>query len=222
MLESDPEMLQRRMNAVRQELDEDFQQVSQRVRELGVWQSYMKHYPWLCLGTAASLGYLIIPKKKNLRGSAIALQAQGPSFDQSTNTSNPQDHRSGREVAISFLGVAILRGISTYIGNRVLKTLESYDESKPDENASSLNQRLEISLATKPMIQRILPPDVPARTPSATPSSKQSATTRTVPTDSVTVQVKRYTESCIEHFPKTTLGSALCLGLCIGWLIKRK
>ena len=35
-------------------------------------------------------------------------------------------------------------------------------------------------------------------------------------------QVKQFIESRIEKYPGVFIGSALCLGLCIGWLIKRR
>lgn len=35
-------------------------------------------------------------------------------------------------------------------------------------------------------------------------------------------QAKRYVESWIKQYPGVSLGASFCLGLCIGWLIKRK
>jgi hypothetical protein len=53
---SDADTLQRRMQAVRRELDDELQEITEKVHELGEWQSYVKTYPWICLGTAAVLG----------------------------------------------------------------------------------------------------------------------------------------------------------------------
>jgi hypothetical protein len=134
--DSDAETLQRRMHAVRHELDDDFQEISERVREFGVWQCYVKKHPWVCLGTAAIVGYLVIPRKRNSRGPGLPLAAREARFDSLPTISASQTHQSLREVAVNLLGTAILRGVSMYIGNRVGQVLQNYHQSTQEDETS--------------------------------------------------------------------------------------
>lgn len=133
---SDAEMLQRRMNSVRHELDDNFQEITGRVREFGVWQSYVRSYPWVCLGAAAILGYLMIPRKQKPQVSGISLPAREALFGGLPSVSNSNSHPSVREVAVNFLATAMMRGASDYISKRVGKALEDYHESTREEDAS--------------------------------------------------------------------------------------
>jgi hypothetical protein len=52
-----------RMQGIRCEIDQDLEDVSASARSLVDWKHYVKAYPWVCLGTAAVLGFLIVPKR---------------------------------------------------------------------------------------------------------------------------------------------------------------
>ncbi len=55
--------IQRRMAQIRRELHEDVRGAVQGAQELTDWRSQVRKHPWLALGTAAVLGYLIVPKR---------------------------------------------------------------------------------------------------------------------------------------------------------------
>ncbi len=134
MHRSEAEKLQQQMNLIRHDLDGDFQVITERLHEFGEWRSYVKTHPYFCLGTAAILGYLIVPgryKKWSSRGSLAVQRLQSDEIPASTSM---RSQRSTREVAVSFLGAAILQGLSSYIGNRVRETLESFQENTLHEN----------------------------------------------------------------------------------------
>jgi hypothetical protein len=42
---------------------EDVREMVASARELTDWTWYVRTYPWLCLGAAATLGYLLIPSR---------------------------------------------------------------------------------------------------------------------------------------------------------------
>ena len=52
-----------RMQGIRCEIDQDLEDVSASARSMVDWKHYVKTYPWVCLGTAAALGFLIVPKR---------------------------------------------------------------------------------------------------------------------------------------------------------------
>ena len=52
-----------RMQQIRCEMDQDLEEMVESARDMIDWKHYVKTYPWVCLGTAAALGFLIVPKR---------------------------------------------------------------------------------------------------------------------------------------------------------------
>ena len=52
-----------RMQKIRCEIDHDLEDVSASAHRMVDWKHYVRTYPWVCLGTAAALGFLIVPKR---------------------------------------------------------------------------------------------------------------------------------------------------------------
>jgi len=57
------EELLREMRSVRSDLGEDMEKFVENARVMTDWHYYIRRAPWLSLGTAAALGYLLIPSK---------------------------------------------------------------------------------------------------------------------------------------------------------------
>ena len=57
------ETVQSRMQGVRRDIDQDLKDVSASARGMIDWKHYVKAYPWVCVGAAAALGFLIVPKR---------------------------------------------------------------------------------------------------------------------------------------------------------------
>lgn len=55
--------IQRRMLTIRQDLDVDVQDVVAGARRLTDWRHYVRDYPWVTLGAAAAVGYLLVPRR---------------------------------------------------------------------------------------------------------------------------------------------------------------
>ena len=55
--------IRQRMEEVRCDLDEDVQEIVEGARDMGEWRSYVRTYPWVCLGAALAVGYLIVPRR---------------------------------------------------------------------------------------------------------------------------------------------------------------
>jgi hypothetical protein len=54
------------MQQIRCEMDQDLEQMVATARSMVDWKHYVKTYPWVCLGTAAALGFLIVPKRSTV------------------------------------------------------------------------------------------------------------------------------------------------------------
>ena len=57
--------IQRRMAQVRHELHEDVREAVKGAQSLTDWRSQVRNHPWLAVGAAAALGYLIVPKRRS-------------------------------------------------------------------------------------------------------------------------------------------------------------
>ena len=60
---TEAEEIQRQMREVRSELRDDVQEIVASARVMADWHYYVRTYPWVCLGAAAALGYLLVPPK---------------------------------------------------------------------------------------------------------------------------------------------------------------
>jgi hypothetical protein len=61
-----------RMQEIRCEIDQDLEDVSASAHRMIDWKHYMRMYPRACLGTAAMLGYLIVPKRSKAMHADLA------------------------------------------------------------------------------------------------------------------------------------------------------
>ncbi len=59
------EAILRRMVEVRRDLDEGVQEIVESARDLGEWSHYVKSYPWICMGIACVIGYVIVPQRRS-------------------------------------------------------------------------------------------------------------------------------------------------------------
>ena len=52
-----------RMQLIRHEIDQDVEDMVVSARSMVDWKHYVRTYPWVCLGTAAMLGFLVVPRR---------------------------------------------------------------------------------------------------------------------------------------------------------------
>tara|TARA_R110002095_G_scaffold215072_1_gene208410 strand:- start:1056 stop:1481 length:426 start_codon:yes stop_codon:yes gene_type:complete len=55
------------MRDIRSDLDNDVHQLKQSASKLTNWRHYIKNHSWACVGVAAAIGYLVVPRKLNLQ-----------------------------------------------------------------------------------------------------------------------------------------------------------
>jgi len=60
---AEAETIQRQMREVRQEMREDVRELVVSAREMADWTTYVKAYPWLCVGAALAAGFLVVPSR---------------------------------------------------------------------------------------------------------------------------------------------------------------
>jgi hypothetical protein len=60
---SEAEEIQRQMRSVRAELRDDVTDLVKSAHKMGDWTTYVRAYPWLCVGAAAAVGYFVVPTR---------------------------------------------------------------------------------------------------------------------------------------------------------------
>jgi hypothetical protein len=54
-----------RMAHVRREVGDNVKGIVESARTLSDWRYHVKHHPWLCVGAAMALGFLLVPRRKH-------------------------------------------------------------------------------------------------------------------------------------------------------------
>src|SRR5437868_1326978 len=96
--------IQRRMAQIRHELHVEVQEAVKGAQSLTDWRSLVRNYPWLALGTAAAVGYLIVPKR---RGETSTIVAVGTPASGLAATATPQPARRPRGNRWGLVGTAV-------------------------------------------------------------------------------------------------------------------
>jgi hypothetical protein len=99
------DQIEQQMRQVRAELRRDVQGLATSARELTDWTTYVRRYPWLCLGAAAALGYLLVPQRaKVVRPDPQDLQELMK--NEKLVVTMPQPARPGKDLTSMLVGMA--------------------------------------------------------------------------------------------------------------------
>ena len=66
------DIVRERMQQLRHEIDGGMEEVSASARTMVDWKHYVKTHPWVCLGAAVALGFLIVPKRSRTTRADVA------------------------------------------------------------------------------------------------------------------------------------------------------
>ena len=112
-----------RMQGIRCEIDQDLQDVSASARSMVDWKHYVKTYPWVCMGAAAALGFLIVPKRSTPTAPTCPPRAAGN--DRSTGRHAAPTAARGVVDALvgAIAGIAVREAIA-YLGENAEKLWE--------------------------------------------------------------------------------------------------
>jgi len=120
MSESTADSIRQRMREVRCELGEDVEEFVESARTITDWHYYVERYPWVCIGAALALGYVVVPRRMpiiNLDADAVLELAKKKQLVIKPEKKNPEK-RSWRAGAASLLANAALKGAMTYMRHR--------------------------------------------------------------------------------------------------------
>ena len=129
-----------RMQGIRCEIDQDLEDVSASARSMVDWKHYVKTYPWVCLGAAAVLGFLIVPKRAAAISADVAAPPEPAKTGQPAVNSPPTAaHGLAEALMVAVVSIAVREAIA-YFGpsaGRLLGLTNDPETSHHDSNCTS-------------------------------------------------------------------------------------
>ena len=123
--------IQRRMAQIRHELHVEAREVVKGAQSLTDWRSLVRNHPWLTLGTAAAVGYLIVPRRPEAP-TVVALSPPAPALTAAATPAQPErpPRRSRWGIlgtVLGLLGPIAVRAAQNY----AIQSLEQWLAAQP-------------------------------------------------------------------------------------------
>ena len=119
------EAIQREMAIARRELYEDARSVVKNAKELTDWRHYVREYPWLSVGAAFAVGYLVVPSVTLALLPGTSSSPPPPLAAASKQRPPTEDRSSWTSSALAFASSAALRLAMAYAGQQLGNWLEN-------------------------------------------------------------------------------------------------
>jgi hypothetical protein len=129
-----------RMQGIRGDIDQGLEDVSASARRMVDWKHYVQTYPWVCLGTAAALGFLIVPKRSTALPADLASPAELAKIGREVINSRPAAGRGWVDSLVATVVSVALREATAYVGRnagRFLGTANPAGTNDHDSNCTS-------------------------------------------------------------------------------------
>ena len=112
-----------RMQGIRCDIDQDVEDVSASARSLVNWRHYVKAYPWVFLGTATALGFLIAPKRSTPTRADLTTPTEAAKTGPPVANAPPTVARGVFDALVgAVVGVAVREAIA-YLGQNAERLL---------------------------------------------------------------------------------------------------
>jgi hypothetical protein len=112
-----------RMQGIRCDIDQDLEDVSQSARSMVDWKHYVKAYPWVCLGAAAALGFLIVPKRSAAAGADLPARTEPANAGHPVVPSVPTAARGVFDALVGAVAGIAVREAIAYLGQNAERIL---------------------------------------------------------------------------------------------------
>jgi hypothetical protein len=123
------ESIRGRMRHLRSDIDRDMENTAATARDMLDWKHYVKTYPWVCLGAAAALGFLIVPKRPAAMSPDLATLTELARTGQLIVEPAPVTMRGLGGVLLASVANIAVRQAAAYLGQAVGHLLETAGHS---------------------------------------------------------------------------------------------
>ncbi len=117
------ETVRARMQGIRCDIDQDLEDVSASARSMVDWKHYVKVYPWLCVGAAAALGFLIVPKRSRATAADLPAPTGPAKTDRPVATVAPSAARGVVDALVGAVAGIAVREVIAYLGQNAERLL---------------------------------------------------------------------------------------------------
>ena len=114
--------------------------MSASARSMVDWKHYVKTYPWVCLGAAGALGFLIVPKRSGKAGNDSPTPAEpAKAAPPVVNSAPSAAHELAEAVVVAVASLAVREAIAYFgpIAARLLGMTKDTETSHHDSNSTS-------------------------------------------------------------------------------------
>jgi hypothetical protein len=128
-----------RMQGIRCDIDQDLEDVSASARSMVDWKHYVKTYPWVCLGAAAALGFLIVPKRSAINADVAAPAEPAKTAQSGVNSPPAAAHGLAEALVVAVVSITLREAIAYFgpIAGRLLGITKDPETSHHDSNCTS-------------------------------------------------------------------------------------
>jgi hypothetical protein len=111
------------MEHLRGELHEEYGAIVDGARVLADWHHYVRTFPWACVGAAAALGFLAVPKRLEVISPDADTLAELAKRNRLVVKQKPEVHAKGGIVGplVTLVANAALRALISYAGQKTGK-----------------------------------------------------------------------------------------------------
>ena len=110
------ESVRARMQQLRCEIDGDMEDMAASARNVVDWKHYVKTYPWVCLGAAVALGFLILPKRSRAIRPDLATLTELAGTGHLVVKPAPSATRGGIDALLAAVASIAVRKATEYLG----------------------------------------------------------------------------------------------------------
>jgi len=96
--------IRQRMDRVRREVGDDVRGIVETARTLSDWRYHVRHHPWICVGAALALGFLVVPRRRKHVDSAEAKELVSLLKKYNVGVTGPPS--SGKGLVRALIGMA--------------------------------------------------------------------------------------------------------------------
>ena len=127
-----PADIQQQMARIRRELHDDVEEVVEQAKELADWRNFVKSHPWLMVGAAAAVGFMVVPRRLNVISPDAATLAKLAKQNKLVVKAKPDMQKQGGIAAplISFASAAILRSVVAMAGQQASKVWAAQSDTR--------------------------------------------------------------------------------------------
>ncbi|MGO9110976.1 MAG: hypothetical protein ACLP9L_17275 [Thermoguttaceae bacterium] len=130
--------VQAQMQGIRCDIDKDLEDVSASARSMVDWKHYVKAYPWVCLGAAAALGFLIVPRRSAAANPDLPAPTEPANTGRPVVTSAPSAARGLVDALVGAVAGIAVREVIAYVGQNAERFLGM--TGHPDTNHHDSNR----------------------------------------------------------------------------------